>query len=70
MVILIISTDPSGRDSWLSSNNSKLSEKTSKSSNSDSSERDESRSRRRRGTAPESNGFSGDENQDYGGAEG
>ncbi|MDP6833559.1 MAG: RNA-binding protein, partial [Prochlorococcaceae cyanobacterium ETNP1_MAG_9] len=39
-------------------------------SSSDSSDRDEGRSRRRRGTAPENNGFSKDENQDYGGAEG
>ena len=37
---------------------------------SDASDRDDGRSRRRRGTAPEGNGFSGDENTDYGGAEG
>ena len=41
------------------------------SSSDSSSDRDDGRSRRRRGAAPEdSSGFSGDENSDYGGAEG
>ncbi len=38
-------------------------------SSADSSEKEDGRSRRRRGTAPEVNQFSGDENSDYGGAE-